>query len=351
MLISSKKEIKIAGAGIAGLSASIMLARRGYRVSVFEKESDSGKRFKNDFQGIMNWGFEEDALAFMERTGIGCDFDKKEIKGIEIFSPINKKRLFQMNPPFVYLVKRGPGQGTLDSYLKNRALESGVEIIFNQSLPPEEADIIATGPDFKKIKGMISGIVFETPSEDTSSAIFDNKFSYKGYGYLFISRGMGTIATVCLGRYNKIEKYRQKCIDFFGEHYQLEIKNAKSFSGVGSFDPFKENKKSIGEAGGFQDYLWGFGIRYAMATADIMVRSIIENKNYQDLCKKELGGMMRASVSNRFAFSLLTKPSYNLVCGFLEKKDPMRVFTKAYRPNTLSRALYPISKIYFNAKN
>jgi flavin-dependent dehydrogenase len=349
--MDNNREIKIAGAGIAGLSASIILARAGYKVSVFEKEKEIGSRFKNDFQGIMNWGFKEDALAFMQRTGIGCDFEKKAIKEIEIFSPINKRRLFQMAPPFVYLIKRGPGQETLDYYLKKRALESGVKIIFNQFFPPESADIVATGPNSRKIKGMVTGVVFDTSSGDISSAIFDNKFSYKGYCYLFIFRGKGTIATVCLGKYDRAEDYLQKSLDFFKKNHQLEMKNVKKFSGVGSFDPFTRNEKAVGEAGGFQDYLWGFGIRYAMATADIMARSIINNENYQDLCEKELGGMMRAAISNRFVFSLLTKPSYNLICGFLKRKDPMVVFTRAYRPNAISRIIYPVSKIKFNIKN
>lgn len=43
-------EIKILGAGIAGLTTSIDLAKGGFDVTVFEKSSLVGSRFYSDFQ-------------------------------------------------------------------------------------------------------------------------------------------------------------------------------------------------------------------------------------------------------------------------------------------------------------
>lgn len=42
------KSVKILGAGISGLTAAINLAKAGYDVKVFEKNSDAGKSHKLD---------------------------------------------------------------------------------------------------------------------------------------------------------------------------------------------------------------------------------------------------------------------------------------------------------------
>ncbi len=55
--MDKNRTIKIAGAGISGLTAAIVLARAGYRVKVYERMNEVGKRFNGDFQGLMNWGF------------------------------------------------------------------------------------------------------------------------------------------------------------------------------------------------------------------------------------------------------------------------------------------------------
>jgi len=54
--------IKIAGAGPAGLTAAINLAKSGYKVGIFEKNNNAGARFHGDLQGLENWTKEEDAL-------------------------------------------------------------------------------------------------------------------------------------------------------------------------------------------------------------------------------------------------------------------------------------------------
>ncbi|WP_269848806.1 NAD(P)/FAD-dependent oxidoreductase [Methanosarcina horonobensis] len=67
----------------------------------------------------------------------------------------------------------------------------------------------------------------------------------------------------------------------------------KKFGGYGRFEIKKnyydeKGTMFIGEAGGFQDYLWGFGMRYAFQSANLAARSIIENESYNDLIKEHL---------------------------------------------------------------
>ena len=49
--------IKIAGGGIAGLSAAMYLQRKNFQVEVYEKEKKIGKSRHGDFEGIENWIF------------------------------------------------------------------------------------------------------------------------------------------------------------------------------------------------------------------------------------------------------------------------------------------------------
>lgn len=48
-------KIKIAGAGPAGLSAAINLAKAGYEIDIYERNHNSGSRFHGDLQGLENW--------------------------------------------------------------------------------------------------------------------------------------------------------------------------------------------------------------------------------------------------------------------------------------------------------
>ena len=90
----NKKKIKIAGAGISGLTSAIVLAKAGYKVKIFERNNDVGKRFNEDFQGLMNYGFNKDALEFMMEIGLETDFWNEPITSIDLFGPNNYKRNF-----------------------------------------------------------------------------------------------------------------------------------------------------------------------------------------------------------------------------------------------------------------
>ena len=62
------------------------------------------------------------------------------------------------------------------------------------------------------------------------------------------------------------------------------------------------NARYVGEAAGFQDYLFGLGIRYALTSGHLAARSILEERDFDDLWQNELGQKQEISLVNRFLY-------------------------------------------------
>jgi flavin-dependent dehydrogenase len=58
----------------------------------------------------------------------------------------------------------------------------------------------------------------------------------------------------------------------------------------------------VGEAAGFQDYLFGLGIRYALTSGYLAARSILEERDFDQLWQSELGAKQETSLVNRFLY-------------------------------------------------
>lgn len=135
----------------------------------------------------------------------------------------------------------------------------------------------------------------------------------------------------------------------FKKHVDFDVYEEKKFTGFGNFFYLKSEKKYIGEAGGFQDFLWGFGMRYAMVSAHLACRSILEYLDYQKLWKAELWGHKRSSIASRLWFSMLNDYCFNRFIKLLHgRKDALSFVDNIYRYNMFSRILYPFARLYFN---
>ncbi|MBI4813231.1 MAG: NAD(P)/FAD-dependent oxidoreductase [Methanobacterium sp.] len=138
------RRVTILGAGPAGLSAAINLAREGFQISVYEKNQDVGKRFKGDFQGLENWTVNENILKSFKKMNIKFNFDYTPFKSFTL-SDGDKFWNFHLNRPAFYLVKRGPLEGTLDHGLKEQALDLGVDIHFGETVPGDDVGRLYVG--------------------------------------------------------------------------------------------------------------------------------------------------------------------------------------------------------------
>ncbi|MEK7172475.1 MAG: NAD(P)/FAD-dependent oxidoreductase [Patescibacteria group bacterium] len=323
--MNNKKEIGIVGAGLSGLTAGINLAKAGYKVKIFEKNDMVGKRFHGDYQGIENWVYEQDAIDCLRDLNIELNFPCYPVNELNIIGPDGVAKNFKFLKNAFYLVKRGTTPDTLDQNLYQQAIKSGVEIIFNS---PQNhlcfGDIIARGyfPD-PFTDAIAFGYTFLTDKPDQAWVIVDDKIAPDGYNYCLIANGQATIAICIFKNYDKSQEYLTKTAQIFQQHIGLEMKDARTFGGTSNGFLMKKatfnSRLYVGEAAGFIDGMWGFGMKYAMKSGYLAAQSIIEGADYEKLWKKELYPQLKASLVNRWFYKILGQKSYGLIIKKMEK--------------------------------
>ena len=344
----NSEEIIILGAGPAGLTAAINLAKQGQKVKVYEKNNDCGMRFRGDFQGFENWTSETDVLEEIKSMNLATDFWYNPIYQAEFYDYLRNKRVINFEKPCLYLIRRGMTTDSLDISLKNQALKSGVNIIFNNRISEKEADIIASGP--KRVDGIVRGITFETKTEYNPVMILDDNLAPKSFAYLLINDGRGCLGTGLTKNYTQADEYLDKTISTFQKLLDIDIKNPKRYTGYGNFfiknSYFENEKYYVGEAAGLQDYLFAFGLRQAITSGYLAAKSIVENKDYDKLVKEILVPKLKISLTNRFFFRILGNKGYR---RFLERgikiKDPLSRMNRIYNVSLLQKALFPIARV------
>lgn len=349
-----KKEIVIAGAGPAGLAAAINLSKAGYKATVYEQNSDVGFKSNGDFQGLENWTKDQDILKDFRKMNIKPTFKYTPMKKYEIYDYKSNKYIFKSKKPICYIIRRGNEKDCLDYALKQQALNAGVKIIFSKRLPENKADIIATG--FRGCAGFGEGIVFDTDLPNTFLVIRDNNLAPGGYAYLLAVDGKACLMTCMLGsEIKKAKKYVEQTIKRIQQLKKFSIKNQRKEGCMIDYkikeSAIKSKKLLVGEAAGFQDYLFGFGIRYAVISGYLAAKSIIEKKNYDTLWKEEFGALHKQGLSNRMRLELAGNKGFITFAEKGASHDLVDFFGKLYRPSLLKAILYPFAKALYKDRN
>ena len=174
--------VRILGAGPAGLSAAIALARAGVAVEVFERRGDCGDHFQGDLQGVENFSVRTDFLEELADHGLKSDFICSPFSTVKAYDP--DRRAFDLSgdgKAIFYLVQRGKMPLSIDQSLKRQALAAGVQIRFHSTLPPEDVDIVATGTPSREVRAVAYGMFFETDHPDAAYVLLDNRLAYRGH--------------------------------------------------------------------------------------------------------------------------------------------------------------------------
>ena len=297
--------ILIAGAGPSGLAAAIALARAGRAVEVHEAKRDVGTRFIGDLQIIEGSSEREPVPDFLDRIGIERNFWFRPAFSATFYDHHNAKRAISSEDPFGYFIRRGAEEGTLDRGLLAQAQSLGVNVIFNSRLQPSDADIVATGPAAPD--GLAREMTWRTSDPERVEVFFNHHLSPGGYSYMFILEGIATFGCAIVADFKKIDEYFEHSLHAAQKANPFEIPS-ETRTGY-SYMHFhlkrratKDGARWVGEAAGFQDYLFGLGIRYALTSGWLAARSILEERDFDDLWQRELGVKQETSLVNRFLY-------------------------------------------------
>lgn len=355
--MEKKEQIHIIGAGPGGVVAAISLAKAGYSVTVYEMYYEVGKRFNHDFQGIENWSTEEDAQEFLSRIGISTNFLSVSLGNVDFFNPSGQKYNFKMSRPLFYLIERGSNEWSLDQGLRRQAEEAGVHFEWGTKItkaPENGRVIISTGP--KGADAIAKGIIFSTTHKNYYAAFLGDDIAPHGYAYLLVYEGKATFATCLFEKFSKSFHYFEKALEVMKKQVNIDIQDSKYFGGYVNFSLnqtlIKKNRiYYVGENAGFQDALFGFGMRYAMHSGYLAAQSIIEHRSYPDLCKELIIPKLKTSLSNRWLFTRLEDLGYTIMLARLTEKDDITpVLQTQYNPNWYNKVVFPVANRAFKTR-
>lgn len=342
----ASKPVRIAGAGISGLASALFLSKSGASVHVYEKNKCVGKRFSGSFQCIPNF-IQQDGFSTLDALGVKKNFWSKPIHDVTVIGPDKTPHALHSREPIWTVVKRGEEADSLDSGLFTQAKDAGARFHFGSSLPPAQSDILATGG--RQVDGVAKEFVFDTDSPDCATLILDDNIAPKGYAYLFVHDGRATVCIALMRDFPRIDAYFQKAKNVLLEDFGYSVRNPHEKGNFVSFYLAGSAKNSgsllVGEAAGFQDFLFGFGLRFAFVSSSLASKSIIERADYDSLWKNSFGPLLEVGVFNRWAFELLGNTGYSFFVSEAEKAKDFRTYlSKWYGPGAFKRLAIPLIK-------
>jgi flavin-dependent dehydrogenase len=297
--------IRIAGAGPSGLAAAIILGRAGRAVEVHEAKGDVGTRFIGDLQIIEGASETETVPAFLDRLGIERNFYFRPADWATFYDHRGRGRVIRSNEPYGYFIHRGAEEGTLDRGLLAQAQRAGAKVVFNSRLSADQADIVATGP--ASPDGLAKEMTWRSNDDELIDVYFNHNLAPGGYSYLFILDGVATFGCAIVADFKQIDTYFDHSLAsarrLHGFDVPADARTGYSYMNFHLKRAATSNgARFVGEAAGFQDYLFGLGIRYALTSGSLAARSILEERDYDELWKSELETKQKTSLVNRFLY-------------------------------------------------
>ncbi len=311
--------VRIAGAGLSGMTAALVLARGGRQVEVFDSKTALLPSSGPHSEGIRNYR-SIDALGELRAAG----FDLAPFATVQRTVRASPHARTELVGPAHYLFQRGREPESVDQTLYRSAQGAGARFHFGATLDPREADVVATGPPKDETQILGAGYTFSAAGSplrrDVACALFDNDIAPAGY--LAITPGIDyhSIYSVSWSEFD-YERLLARVQKAFEVPWVKEILGTSTFVGKihgrAHFvrDPIQHAERSgalvVGEAGGFQDAVAGFGFRYAAMTGALAARSLLEGQDYRGLLREAFGQEFVESWAFREKLSRASNDDYD----------------------------------------
>ena len=337
---SADTPVRIAGAGPAGLAAAIELARRGRPVELFERHRALGGRFDGDHQILPLFGDRPHGDDLLRELGVD-DLDVVPLREARFLDGDGRVVEAHSREPYALLVRRGPAPGTLDRTLSDTAERLGVRFHVGRALAPERADVVATG--LRRVDGLAIERMFRTASPDRVDVLLDETLAPGGYAYLFVDRGEATLGIAALGAFKDLGARLERARTRFAALGEFDEDSPRSAAHGMNFTlpatALDGGRPRVGEAAGFQDFLFGLGLRMALVSGRLAGQALDEDLDYDALWNHALGRRMRASLVDRWVYErgLVRRALF----ARLRHDDLREVLTSLQRDHWAKRLAHP----------
>lgn len=335
------QRIRIAGGGISGLAAAVLLARRGVSVEVYDRHRGGGGRFAGGWQVLENGSSDLD--AFEELRAMGLEPEFPAIRATRALFLDGLGRTFEVGSatPYAYFVRRGGGEGSLDAWLRTLALDAGVILREGEEAPPD-AEVIASGP--RQADGVARELVFTSDLPDTIAVMFDPAVTPTGYAYLFCLGGHGTFGVAQVRRVNRLGGARDAAWRRFREVLgEFAVRGEREHGQFMNFCAPRHLRAAdgrwyVGEAAAVQDFLFGLGNRLALRSAALAAEGIAGR--WDDVAfRTGLLRPMRTTIALRFAYERMGRRAFTVFCRRASRGDFRRFLIRLQRPGAAKDAL------------
>ena len=341
--------IHIMGAGQSGLAAAITLAKEGVEVHVHDVRKDSGERFDGDFQALENWSMDADFFDQLTEWGYDTnEFKATEFSVVDLIHPDDEITKTHTPKVAYRIVERGTSDHTIDQGFKRMAIAAGANLHYKSRVKEEDCQIIACGP--KGTSAVAYGEIFKTNHPNHIAFQLNDKLAPGSYSYLIIIDGIGLICTCLWRKQRGTDRFLNETIAWYQKHYpDIDMVPIKRVGGKGDFtinkNYFQDGRYYVGESGGLQDFMWGFGMRMAVWSGHLAAQDILGNCDYETEVRKQLMPYVKTSVANRFLMNRVGDRTFKRMCKAWMKDQKKRGdgliwIGKLFRPTWYKSLLY-----------
>jgi len=343
--------IHIMGAGLSGLAAATVLAKAGKEVHVHDVRHDSGARFDGDFQALENWSMDADFFDQLASWGFDASqFKSTSFGTVDLIHPDDEITQAQTSGVAYRIVERGTSSHTIDQGFKRMALEAGAQLHYNSKVKETDCTIIACGP--KGTSAVAYGEIFATDHPNHIAFQLNDRLAPGAYSYLIIIDGVGLICTCLWRKQRKSDRFLNETIAWYDAHYpNLNRRPIKRVGGKGDFTINRSYKQDgryyVGESGGLQDFMWGFGMRMAVWSGVLAANDVLGEGDYEREVRRQLMPYVRTSVANRWLMNRVGNRTFKRMCNAWmtnqsRRGDGLIWIGNLFRPSLFKSLLYRI---------
>jgi flavin-dependent dehydrogenase len=127
--------------------------------------------------------------------------------------------------------------------------------------------------------------------------------------------------------FTNARSYLQHSLEFFRQVSPFDMENVRLTSGFGGrkaeFWQRETTPLRVGEAAGFQDYLWGFGIRYALHSGNLAAQAIAQGSDYHQAIRAQIRPQIYASLFNRAVYNRVGDRAYRFLVGWFSRSPQL----------------------------